>query len=104
MYYQPGWQAYLDGEKVEHVRANYLLRAMNIPAGEHTVTFRFEPEVVNTGSSIALASSIILVLIILGGFSWKKKHQISSSSLQMMQDGMTSAFTVLKFKRLTLTN
>ncbi|PRX50649.1 YfhO family protein [Salegentibacter salegens] len=75
MYYQPGWQAYLDGEKVEHVRANYLLRAMNIPAGEHTVTFRFEPEVVNTGSSIALASSIILVLIILGGFYYKSRKR-----------------------------
>lgn len=75
MYYQPGWQAYLDGEKVEHVRANYLLRAMNIPAGEHTVTFRFEPEVVNTGSSIALASSIVLVLIILGGFYYKSRKR-----------------------------
>ncbi|WP_037321410.1 YfhO family protein [Salegentibacter sp. Hel_I_6] len=75
MYYQPGWQAYLDGEEVEHVRANYLLRAMNIPAGEHTVTFRFEPEVVNTGSSIALASSIILVLIILGGFYYKFRNR-----------------------------
>lgn len=75
MYYQPGWQAYLDGEKVEHVRANYLLRAMNIPAGEHTVTFSFEPEVVNTGSSIALASSIILVLIILGGFYYKSRNR-----------------------------
>ena len=75
MYYQPGWQAYLDGEKVEHVRANYVLRAMNIPAGEHTVTFRFEPEVVNTGSSIALASSIILVLIILGGFYYKSRNR-----------------------------
>ncbi|HKL35131.1 MAG TPA: YfhO family protein [Salegentibacter sp.] len=75
MYYQPGWQAYLDGEKVEHVRANYVLRAMNIPAGEHTVTFRFEPEVVNTGSSIALASSIILVLIILGGFYYKSRKR-----------------------------
>ncbi len=75
MYYQPGWQAYLDGEKVEQVRVNYVLRAMNIPAGEHTVTFRFEPEVVNTGSSIALASSIILVLIILGGFYYKSRNR-----------------------------
>ncbi|MBZ9630321.1 YfhO family protein [Salegentibacter sp. LM13S] len=75
MYYQPGWQAYLDGKEVDHVRANYVLRAMNIPAGEHTVTFRFEPEVVNTGSSIALASSIILVLIILGGFYYKSRKR-----------------------------
>lgn len=78
MYYQPGWQAYIDGEPAAHVRANYVLRAMNIPAGEHTVTFRFEPEVVNTGSSIALASSIILVLIILGGFYYKSRKSESS--------------------------
>ncbi|MBZ9729201.1 YfhO family protein [Salegentibacter sp. JZCK2] len=75
MYYQPGWQAYVDGEKADHVRANYVLRAMNIPSGEHTVTFKFEPEVVNTGSSIALASSIILVLIILGGFYYKSRKK-----------------------------
>ncbi|MDT0685625.1 YfhO family protein [Autumnicola psychrophila] len=66
-YYQPGWQAYVDGKEVEHVQANYVLRAMNIPAGNHTVTFRFEPEVINTGSQITLASSIILGLCILGG-------------------------------------
>ena len=67
MYYNPGWQAYIDGQTVEHFRVNYVLRAMEIPAGEHEITFRFEPEVVNTGSSIALASSIVLVLAILGG-------------------------------------
>ncbi|WP_372918834.1 YfhO family protein [Salegentibacter sp.] len=67
MYYKPGWQAYLDGEPVEHFRVNYVLRAMEVPAGNHEITFRFEPEVVNTGSGIALASSIVLVLAILGG-------------------------------------
>ncbi|MDT0646622.1 YfhO family protein [Zunongwangia sp. F260] len=66
-YYQPGWQTYVDGKEVEHVQANYVLRAMNIPAGNHTVTFRFEPEVINTGSQITLASSIILGLCVLGG-------------------------------------
>ncbi|MFD1096044.1 YfhO family protein [Salegentibacter chungangensis] len=73
-YYQPGWQAYIDGEPVDHLRANYVLRAMNIPAGEHHISFRFEPEVVNTGSAIALASSIILVLAMLGGifYGFKK--------------------------------
>ncbi|HEY9183948.1 MAG TPA: YfhO family protein [Salegentibacter sp.] len=67
MYYNPGWQAYIDGQPVEHFRVNYVLRALEIPAGEHKISFRFEPEVVNTGSSITLASSIVLVLAILGG-------------------------------------
>ena len=74
MYYQPGWQAYIDGEKAAHVRADYVLRAMNIPQGEHTVTFKFEPEVIQTGGTIALASTLILVILILGGlvFAYRK--------------------------------
>lgn len=74
-YYQPGWQAYVDGKEVSHVRVNYVLRGMNIPAGEHKVTFRFEPEVVNIGSAIALASSIILGLAVLGGIFYGFKSR-----------------------------
>ncbi|WP_081210865.1 YfhO family protein [Salegentibacter sediminis] len=76
MYYAPGWQAYIDGQPVEHFRVNYVLRALEIPAGKHEITFRFEPEVVNTGSRIALASSIILVLAILGGlfYGFRRKE------------------------------
>ncbi|MFC6859660.1 YfhO family protein [Zunongwangia atlantica] len=75
MYYQPGWHAYIDGEKVDHVRADYVLRAMNIPQGEHTVTFKFEPEVIQTGGTIALASTLVLVILIVGGFvfAYRKK-------------------------------
>ncbi|MGA9325999.1 MAG: YfhO family protein [Salegentibacter sp.] len=74
-YYQPGWHSYIDGKEMPHVRADYVLRAMNIPAGKHKVTFRFEPEVVNTGGAISLASSIILALAVLGGifFGFRKR-------------------------------
>ncbi|WP_417886943.1 YfhO family protein [Zunongwangia sp.] len=68
MYYQPGWQAYLDGKEVPHARADYVLRAMNIPEGTHTVTFKFEPQVIQTGGTIAMASSILLIVLIGGGF------------------------------------
>ena len=73
IYYPHGWQAYIDGEKAPHFRANYVLRAMQVPAGKHQITFKFEPEVVKTGSSIALASSILLGLLILGGIVYKTK-------------------------------
>jgi uncharacterized membrane protein YfhO len=74
-YYQPGWQAYIDGKEVAHVQANYVLRAMNVPAGQHQITFKFEPEVIDTGSTITLISSILLGLILLGGLGYEYKRR-----------------------------
>jgi len=67
MYYPHGWKAFIDGEPREHYRVDYALRGMRVPAGEHQIEFRFEPEVVKSGSRIALASNILLALILLGG-------------------------------------
>lgn len=75
MYYGHGWISFIDDKETPHIRANYALRAMMMPAGEHTITFKFEPEVVKTGSTIALTSSIMLGLLLLGGiyFTFKNK-------------------------------
>ncbi|MGD1946093.1 MAG: YfhO family protein [Croceivirga sp.] len=67
MHYPEGWVVTLDGETVPHHRVNYALRGMEIPAGQHEIIFRFEPKVVKTGSTIALASNVLLGLVILGG-------------------------------------
>jgi len=64
LYYQPGWQAYIDEQTVPHFRANYLLRAMAIPEGTHQISFRFEPQVIATGSTISLMSAGLLVLLL----------------------------------------
>ena len=78
MYYKDGWDAYIDGELTPHFRANYLLRGLGIPKGKHTITFKFEPQVIKTGSSIALGSSVGLLLLILGGlfYEFKKKKRV----------------------------
>lgn len=75
IYYKDGWNAYIDGDLKPHNRVDYVLRGMSVPKGQHTIEFKFEPEVVKTGSSIALGSSILLGLLILGGlfFEFKKK-------------------------------
>ena len=73
MYYADGWNAYIDGTKTPHLRANYVLRALPIPAGKHVVEFKFEPEVVKTGSTISLASSLGMVLLIVGGLYYERK-------------------------------
>ncbi len=66
IYYDKGWNAYVDGKKVDYVRADYVLRAMRIPAGKHQVEWKFEPEVVATGSKMTLAGSALLILFFLG--------------------------------------
>jgi hypothetical protein len=75
VYYGQGWDSYIDGTKVPHHRVNYVLRGMEIPKGQHTIEFKFEPEVIKTGSMISLASSVLLGLLILGGlfFEFKKR-------------------------------
>ncbi len=79
IYYAKGWDAYIDGKKSPHFRANYILRAMIVPAGRHTIEFKFEPAVYKTGEKIAYASSILLVLLALGavGLMLRPKNETS---------------------------
>ncbi|MGC1473061.1 MAG: YfhO family protein [Psychroserpens sp.] len=67
MYYGNGWQATIDGNSVPIQRVNYALRALKVPAGKHVIEFKFEPQVVQTGTMISLASSIVFGLLLLGG-------------------------------------
>ncbi len=66
-----GWKAYLDGKPVPHIRVNYVLRAMRIPAGEHTIEFRFEPGSYYKGEKISLAASVLILLLFFGVIGWK---------------------------------
>jgi hypothetical protein len=79
IYYKNGWDTYIDGEKSNHMRVDYILRGMNILAGKHTIEFKFEPQVVQTGSRIALASSILFGLLLLGGLFYELKKHGSAS-------------------------
>ena len=71
IYYEKGWNAYIDGKIVPHFRANYVLRAMMVPAGTTKIEFKFEPSSYSTGESVAYASSIILLLL-LGFVSYRE--------------------------------
>jgi len=82
IYYSHGWKAFIDGKEVPHYRVNYVLRGMEVPKGRHTIEFKFEPEVVEKGSGIALASTVVLVLLLLGGFIYKIRKPESEKTDQ----------------------
>ncbi|HMQ49901.1 MAG TPA: YfhO family protein [Saprospiraceae bacterium] len=73
-----GWQAYVDGQPVEHIRANYILRAMRIPAGNHTIEFRFEPKSFQKGKMVSQVFSSILLLGFLGFLGYRSYEWYSS--------------------------
>jgi len=70
IYYPKGWKASIDGKPAPHFRANYVLRAMIVPAGEHRIEFTFDPPMWRVGKSIDLTSSLLLILIFVGWIGW----------------------------------
>ena len=70
MYYAKGWNAYIDGLLTPYFRVDYALRALEIPEGKHKIEFKFEPQVIKTGSTIVLISTILLFILILGAFGF----------------------------------
>jgi len=69
IYYKPDWIAYIDGERAEYIRVNYVLRAMVVPAGEHTIEFRNEAPLLHKLDKVAWAGSAIFGIIILGSIA-----------------------------------
>jgi len=66
IFYDKGWNTYVDSEPVPHFRVNYVLRAMIVPEGEHIIEFKFEPKSFIVGEKISLVCSAILLLIFVG--------------------------------------
>ncbi|MFK5856904.1 MAG: YfhO family protein [Bacteroidota bacterium] len=81
IYYNKGWNAYIDGEAVPYFRANYVLRGLTIPSGDHKIEFKFEPRIYVIGERISFVGSLLLILLIIAGIGFeikKKKTQIVS--------------------------
>lgn len=78
IYYEKGWKAYIDGTPADHLRVNYVLRALRVPAGEHEVVFRFEPEVIALGNRITLISYALMLLVPGAWFLIDRKKDVQS--------------------------
>ena len=68
IYYPKGWKMLIDGKEVPYIKANYLLRAVFVPAGNHEVRMVFEPEVIEKGKMISMSAFGIFLLLSVGGF------------------------------------
>ena len=63
IYYSDGWNCYIDGKKTEKIfRANYILRGAMIPAGKHSITWKFEPISFKKASGYSMIGSLLLLL------------------------------------------
>lgn len=82
VYYPKGWHATIDGQEVPILRADYLLRALEVPAGKHVIEFRFEPKPYVVGNKVSMASGFVLLLLVLGtlGMSFKSTSKSQAAS------------------------
>jgi hypothetical protein len=76
IYYPDGWNAYINGEKKDHAKANYVLRVMNVPAGQHTIEFKFEPQTFYKGKKLSIVGSVLILIFVAAGLflGYRKKE------------------------------
>lgn len=81
IYYPHGWKIFIDGKQVEYIKANYLLRAVYVPAGQHSIKMVFEPEVIEQGKIISYGSFGLFILAAAFGLWWQNRRakQLSES-------------------------
>jgi hypothetical protein len=79
IYYDKGWNVYVDGEKMPYFRANFVLRAMVVPAGQHEITWKFEPAAYYTGGTISAIVSVIILLIFFAALGNELKDKLLPS-------------------------
>jgi hypothetical protein len=70
IFYPEGWVATVNGQPANIIQANYVLRALELPAGNNTIEFRFEPASYSSGNIVMLICNIILILLLLGAIGW----------------------------------
>jgi hypothetical protein len=81
IWYPHGWEAYVDGKETPIVRANYVLRAIKVPAGQHTIDFKFRPKSFQTGNTLALISSVVLIGLLIAAviLMYRKQNRAAAA-------------------------
>jgi hypothetical protein len=77
IYYDNGWEAYINGQETDILRVNYVLRALPISSGQHTIEFKFQPSSYSAGNTITLIGSLLTLLMFLGAIGMEVKKEIT---------------------------
>lgn len=91
IYYPIGWKAYVDGQEVPVSRVNYTLRAIEIPAGEHTIEFAYRLETYHKSGGIAWAGSILVLLLVAAGLFVETKRKEDDTTEDEEEDEKSDA-------------
>lgn len=79
IYYPYGWHAFIDNQPVEHFRADYTLRALNVPAGSHEISFEFHPDGLRKGNVVSMVCVVLMYGVIIASIAMyfvnKKKEK-----------------------------
>ncbi|OFX32083.1 MAG: hypothetical protein A2X08_17785 [Bacteroidetes bacterium GWA2_32_17] len=86
IYYDKGWNVFIDKKPAKYFRTNYVLRAMVIPSGKHEIEFKFEPKGYYIGEKVSLASSILLLLLLFGGVYFEIKNSLNIFPNKLLQN------------------
>jgi len=105
VFYAPekGWNVYIDNKKVEpFVKANYVVRAIRLPAGSHTLEMKFEPRSYYTGAKIGIASSVLVFILFFGSLYFYFKNR-STETIEVDEIDDAVAATKMEKKPLRKT-
>jgi hypothetical protein len=80
IYYPKGWHAFVDQKEVSILRANYILRALEIPSGKHSVEFKFQPEAYTVGNKVTSISSWLVLLLVSACIAFSLKEEKPENS------------------------
>ncbi|MDE6022587.1 MAG: YfhO family protein, partial [Muribaculaceae bacterium] len=87
VYFPWGWKATVNGKDTKIGQANYVLRALRLPAGDSDIVMTFDPESVNKANSISYASVILIYLLVLGALAkwiieWRVKNNAKTENAE----------------------